>query len=153
MNGGSKMKKILKDFSRNQKEVVPILHRVQTEYGYIPPESLPEIAEHLKISESEIYGILTFYKAFSLVPRGKNIVTVCMGTACHVRGGPQILDEMERDLEIKSGRTTADGNFTLESVNCLGCCAIGPVVVVNGKYYSHISVQKVGKLLKEYKST
>lgn len=147
------MDKILQEFSRNQKELVPILHRIQTEFGYIPPESLSKIADHLKISESEIFGVLTFYKAFRLVPKGKHMVTVCMGTACHVRGGPQILDEIERDLEIRSGETAEDGLFSLESVNCLGCCAIGPLVVVDGKYYSHISVQKVGKLLKNYKSS
>lgn len=135
----------------SQKDLVHILHGIQERYEYIPPESLAEVAGELKISESEIYGVLTFYKAFSLEPRGEHRVTVCMGTACHVRGAVQIAEEMERKLGIKVGETTPDGQFTLETVNCLGCCAIGPVVTVDGKYYSHITVKKVDPILDEYR--
>ena len=145
------MNKYLKEFATEQKELIHILHKTQAEYGYIPPEAIFAISKHLNISESEIYGVLTFYKAFSLVPRGEHIVTVCMGTACHVRGGPQIVEELERKLDVEVGQTTADNKFTLETVNCLGCCAIGPVVVVDGKYYSQISVKKVNEVLKDYK--
>ncbi len=145
------MEKYLKEFANEQKELIHILHKVQKEHGYIPPEAITAISKHLNISESEIYGVLTFYKAFSLVPRGEHVVTVCMGTACHVRGGPQIVEEMERSLDIEVGQTSADDKFTLETVNCLGCCAIGPVVVVDGKYYSHITVKKVNEVLKDYK--
>jgi NADH-quinone oxidoreductase subunit E len=144
------MEKYLSDFSTNQKELIHILHRAQAEYGYVPPHAIPAIAAHLKISESEIYGVLTFYNAFSLEPRGKHVVTVCMGTACHVRGGPQIVEELERKLDVDIGQTTPDKKFTLETVNCLGCCAIGPVVVVNGKYYSQITVKKIDAILKNY---
>jgi NADH:ubiquinone oxidoreductase subunit E len=145
------MEKYLKEFTTDQKELIHILHRTHAQYGYIPPEAITAISKHLKISESEIYGVLTFYKAFSLEPRGEHIVTVCMGTACHVRGGPQIAEELERKLDVDVGQTTADKKFTLETVNCLGCCAIGPVVVVDGKYYSQITVKKVDGILKEYK--
>lgn len=145
------MEKYLKDFANEQKELIHILHKVQAENGYIPAEAITAISKHLKISESEIYGVLTFYKAFSLEPRGEHIVTVCMGTACHVRGGPQIVEEMERKLDIEVSQTTADNKFTLETVNCLGCCAIGPVVVVDGKYYSQVTLKKIDKILKDYK--
>lgn len=145
------MEKYFKEFSTDQKELIHILHKVHAEYGYIPPEAITAISRHLKISESEVYGVLTFYKAFSLEPRGEHIVTVCMGTACHVRGGPQIVEELERKLDIEVGQTTPDQKFTLETVNCLGCCAIGPVVVVDGKYYSQITVKKIDGILEEYK--
>ncbi|MGD9344470.1 MAG: NADH-quinone oxidoreductase subunit NuoE [Candidatus Aminicenantes bacterium] len=145
------MEKYLEKFATDQKELIHILHKIQAEYGYIPPEAITAISKHLKISESEIYGVLTFYKAFSLEPRGEHVVTVCMGTACHVRGGPQIVEEMERRLAVKVGQTTADNKFTLETVNCLGCCAIGPVVVVDGKYHSQITLKKIEGILKDYK--
>jgi NADH-quinone oxidoreductase subunit E len=145
------MEKYLKEFATEQKELIHILHKTHAEYGYIPPEAITAISKHLKISESEIYGVLTFYKAFGLEPRGEHIVTVCLGTACHVRGGPQIVEELERKLDIEVGHTTPDNKFTLETVNCLGCCAIGPVVVVDGKYYSQITVKKIDGILKDYK--
>ena len=142
------MEKILKDFTQDQKELIHILHRVQEELGYISPEAISSIAEHLKISENEIFSVLTFYKAFTLEPQGKHIVTVCMGTACHVRGAPRLVDDASRELDIEVGQTTPDKHFTLETVNCLGCCAIGPVVVVDGKYHSY--VKRVDAILKEY---
>ncbi|MFW6129407.1 MAG: NADH-quinone oxidoreductase subunit NuoE [Candidatus Aminicenantaceae bacterium] len=145
------MKEILDEFTGEQKELIHILHKVQLKYGYIPPESVSTISKHLQISESEIFGVLTFYNAFNLEPRGKNIVKVCMGTACHVRGAPHIVEEMERELAINVDQTTPDKKFTLETVNCLGCCAIGPVVVVNDEYYSHVEVSKVNKIINEHK--
>jgi len=145
------MEKYLKEFATDQKELIHILHKTQAEYGYIPPESITTMSKHLTISESEIYDVLTFYKAFSLEPRGEHIVTVCMGTACHVRGGPQIVEELERKLAVDVGQTTADNKFTLETVNCLGCCAIGPVVVVDGKYYSQVTLKKIDGILKDHK--
>ncbi len=145
------MKEILDEFTGEQKELIHILHKVQLKYGYIPPESVSTISKHLQISESEIFGVLTFYNAFNLEPRGKNIVKVCMGTACHVRGAPHIVEEMERELDIKVDQTTPDKKFTLETVNCLGCCAIGPVVVVNDEYYSHVDINKVDKIINEHR--
>jgi len=144
------MEKILNEFQTNQKELIHILHRIHDEFGYIPPEAVAKVSRHLKVSESEIFSVLTFYKAFSLEPRGKHIVTVCIGTACHVRGAPQLTDELARKLDIKVGQTTPDKEFTLETVNCLGCCAIGPVVVVNGEYYSYITQQKIDSILEKY---
>lgn len=98
----------------------------------------------------DIVGVATFYRAFSLEPRGKNTVTVCLGTACHVRGGPKVLEEFERKLNVKEGHTTEDQEFTLETVNCFGCCAIGPVVTLNGDYYAQTNIRKVDSILKKY---
>ncbi len=144
------MEKILNEFDKDQKELIHILHKIQAKYGYIPADIISRISRHLRISESEIFGVLTFYKFFTLEPKGKYQITVCLGTACHVRGGVQIVEDMERKLNIRVGQTTPDRKFTLETVNCLGCCAIGPVIVVNGKYYSHITVKKIDAILKEY---
>jgi NADH:ubiquinone oxidoreductase subunit E len=144
------VEKIKGEFYKDQRELIHLLHDTQKEFGYIPAQSISKISRELKISESEIFGVLTFYKAFTLEPRGKYQITVCLGTACHVRGGAMIVEEMERKLNTKVGTTTPDGKFTLETVNCLGCCAIGPVVVVNGKYYSNITLKKVDAVLKEY---
>ena len=139
--------------NKDQRELIHMLHDTQKKFGYIPAQSISQISRELKISESEIFGVLTFYKAFTLEPRGKYQITVCLGTACHVRGGVQIVEEMERKLNIKVGKTTPNRKFTLETVNCLGCCAIGPVVVVNGKYYSNITIKKVDAILKEYQES
>ena len=143
----------MSESNKDQRELIHMLHDTQKKYGYIPAHSISQISREIKISESEIFGILTFYKAFTLEPRGKYQITVCLGTACHVRGGVQILEEMERKLNIKVGKTTPNRKFTLETVNCLGCCAIGPVVVVNGKYYSNITIKKVDAILKEYQES
>ncbi len=141
------------EFYKDQRELIHMLHDTQKKFGYIPAHSISQISRELKISESEIFGVLTFYKAFTLEPRGKYQITVCLGTACHVRGGVQIVEEMERKLNIKVGKTTPNRKFTLETANCLGCCAIGPVVVVNGKYYSNITIKKVDAILKEYQES
>jgi len=146
---GINMEDIFSEFGREQKDLIHILHKVQAEYGYIPAEAVSQISKRLNITANEIFGVLTFYKAFSLEPRGKYLVTVCLGTACHVRGGVGIVEEMQRKLKVKAGETTPDRKFSLETVNCLGCCAIGPVVVVNGKYYAHVSLNKVESILKE----
>ena len=143
---------ILKEAQPAQKDLIHILHRIQAEFGHIPPDSIGPIAKHLRISSNEVYGVLTFYKAFTLEPKGEHVVTVCLGTACHVRGGVKIVEEFERKLGIKAGQTTADRKFTLETVNCLGCCAIGPVVVVNGEYHSLVTQKMVDSILGKYRS-
>jgi len=143
----------MSESNKDQRELIHMLHDTQKKFEYIPAQSISQISRELKISESEIFGVLTFYKAFTLEPRGKYQITVCLGTACHVRGGVQIVEEMERKLNIKVGKTTPNRKFTLETVNCLGCCAIGPVVVVNGKYYSNITIRKVDVILKDYQES
>jgi len=146
------MDEILSRFLPNQKELISILHAVQAEYGYIPPDAVSAISRFMGISEAEIFGVLTFYRGFGLKPRGKYLVTACLGTACHVRGGANIAAELERRLGIKAGSTTADRRFTLETVNCLGCCAIGPVVVIDGTYHSHVTAKKVDSILEKYRT-
>lgn len=142
------MKKILSEFDQSQKELIHILHEIQKVYNYIPYEVIPEVAKKLKISESEIYGVLTFYNAFTLEPRGEHLVTICMGTACHVRGAPMILDEFQRRLGIDAGQTSEDKQFTLETVNCVGACALGPIAIIDGEYHGQMKTQEVQKLLK-----
>ena len=146
------MDEILAGFGREKKNLILILHQVQAKYGYISPEAVQAMAVHLNLSENEIYGVMTFYKNFHLEPRGRSVVTVCQGTACHVRGGDRILEEAERVLRVRAGETTPDGNFSLETVNCFGCCAIGPIVVVNGKYYSQVARRDVRSILTEEKA-
>ncbi|MBS3819085.1 NAD(P)H-dependent oxidoreductase subunit E [bacterium] len=145
------MEKELKKFEGKQEELIHILHEIQQKYGYIPPQTLSSIAKHLKISEAEIYGVLTFYKGFSLEPKGKHRVTICMGTACHVRGAPMILDEFERQMGIKPEETSEDKLFSLETVNCVGACALGPIAIIDGKYHGHMVPQKVKNLIEQTK--
>jgi NADH-quinone oxidoreductase subunit E len=140
------------DKHRGQKKnLIAILQDIQSEYNYLPQGALRHVASVLGVPLSDVVAAATFYRAFSLTPRGKHTCTVCLGTACHVRGGPKILDEFERQLKIEPGQTTKDGQFTLETVACLGCCAIGPVVVVDKEYHAHTSVRNVGTILKKHK--
>jgi len=131
--------------------LIAILQEVQNEHNYLPQDALRYVAKALKVALSDVVAVATFYRAFSLTPRGKHTCTVCLGTACHVRGGPKILDEFERRLKVRPGETTKDGRFTLETVACLGCCAIGPVVVVDKDYHAHTSIRQVGPILGKYK--
>jgi NADH-quinone oxidoreductase subunit E len=133
-----------------KKSLIAILQDIQSEYRYLPEECLRFVAKALNVPLTDVVAVATFYRAFSLTPRGKHVCTVCQGTACHVRGGPRILDEFERRLKVRAGQTTKDKQFTLETVACLGCCAIGPVVVVDRDYHAHTTVRKVGAILKKY---
>ena len=143
--------KLLEKHEGKQGELISILEEIQAKYSYLPQELLREVAEQTGRSLTDIYGVATFYKAFSLQPRGKHLVSVCLGTACHVRGGPAIADELEKQLGVKAGQTTADKEFTLESVNCLGACALGPVVVVDGHYFSNVRTSQVREILEKSK--
>ena len=146
----NKIQSIVKKHQGLKKNLIAILLDIQDAYHYLPPESLRGVADALGMPLIEIIGVATFYRAFSLTPRGKHTCLVCMGTACHVRGGPKILNEFERQLDVKAGDTTKDGQFTLETVACLGCCAIGPVVVIDEAYHGHATIRKVGSILKKY---
>lgn len=124
-----------------------ILSEVQTAYGYLPGEALELVSRATARPLVDIYGVATFYSSFSLEPRGRHHVCTCMGTACHVRNAPMIVSEMESQLGIRAGQTTPDGEFTLETVNCLGACALGPIVVVDGEYHSKVDVAGVKRIL------
>lgn len=138
---------VIKKYDGKKEAIIGILQDVQAQLRWLPSNVLSLISERLKISLSSIYSIATFYKSFHLKSRGENVVTVCMGTACHVRGAQKILDELKRTLDINEGETTKDSKFTLERVNCLGCCAIGPIVVVNEEYHGGMDSQKAKKLI------
>lgn len=146
----AKVATILDKYHPEKKSLIPILQDIQAEYNYLPQEALKLVSRALGIPLIEIVAVATFYRAFSLKPRGKHIVTVCLGTACHVRGGPKIFDEFKRILNIGAGETSPDRQFTLETVNCLGCCAIGPVVVVDGDYHAQTSIRTAGKIINKY---
>lgn len=149
----SKVDAIIDKNGLEQRTLIPSLLEIQKEYHYLPQEVLEHVAERMKIPHVQVYQVASFYKAFSLEPRGKHIVTVCLGTACHVRGGVRLIEQVGRRLEIEPGETTKDMQFTLEAVSCLGCCALGPVMVIDGKYYGHMVANKVEKVLKNYMQT
>ena len=130
--------------------LIGVLQDAQKELNWLPQDVLKQIAEKLNIPLSRVYAIATFYKAFSLKPRGKHLVCTCLGTACHVRGSPRTLNALEQTLRIKAGETTPNMEYTLETVNCLGACALGPVVVVDGEYHRQMTPKKVNSLLKRY---
>ncbi len=132
--------------------LIAMLEDVQEAYGYLPEEALRIVAHAANRSLVDVYGVATFYKAFSLQPRGKHHVCACLGTACHVRGAPMVVEELERQLEIEDGETTADGEFTLETVSCLGACALGPIVVVDGVYHSKVNGAAVKGILESVKT-
>ena len=128
--------------------LIAALEEIQERYRYLPPEALILASEQLGLPLSQAYSVATFYNAFSLRPKGKHCLHVCMGTACHVRGSPQVLDRLESKLGIKAGETTRDHLFTLETVNCLGACALGPIIVTDEEYSGQMTTQKVDRLIK-----
>ncbi len=143
------VEKLMQEFEGEPADLIPVLQRVQRADGYLSPGAMRWVARWLKISENEIYGVSTFYAQFRFTPPGKHHIKVCLGTACHVQGGEQMLDVLGRRLEVKPGETTADGEYDLERVACLGCCALAPVVTVDDKAYSRMSVLKLQRLLDE----
>lgn len=147
-----KIDTIIDKFSSERSGLIPALLGIQDVYHYLPPEALDRVAEVMNIPMIQVQQVAEFYKVFSLEPRGEHIITVCLGTACHVQGGDRLVDELARMLNIKPGGTTPDMQFTLESVNCLGACSLGPVMTVDGKYYGHMAANKAEKLLAKYRS-
>ncbi len=141
-----RIEKVLHRFDGKKEELIPILQKVQEEFGYIPEENMLDIARFIRVPESKVYGAATFYAQFRFTPIGENRVMVCRGTACHVKGAPQVLDAIERKLKIKEGETTPDGKYSLESVACIGCCSLAPCIMVNKKVEAKMSPKKVDKL-------
>ena len=142
--------KIIERYDRRESAILAILQDIQAKERYLPREVLEHVGEQLRIPLNRIYRIATFYRAFSLKPRGRHEICVCMGTACHVRGAQRIADQMNLQLGIRPGETTEDQNFTLETVNCLGVCAAGPVVAIDGQYFGKMSPGKVEGTLKKF---
>ncbi|MBW1916320.1 MAG: NADH-quinone oxidoreductase subunit NuoE [Deltaproteobacteria bacterium] len=138
------------EFESDKENLIMILQAIQRKFNYLPPPTLTYVSEKLGITLSQIYGVATFYSTFSLEPRGKNIISICLGTACHVRGGERVRERIEESLCIHDGETTEDRRFTLESVRCIGCCSLGPVVRINEDIHGRISSDAVGKILNQY---
>ena len=145
-----RLKSVLGNFKGSKEELIPILQKVQDEFGYIPEEHMIDIARFIRIPESKVYGIATFYTQFRFTPIGKNHIMVCRGTACHVKGIDQILEAIERNLNIKEGETTSDGKYSLETVACIGCCSLAPAVMINERVYGSLTPEKIIKIVKKY---
>jgi NADH:ubiquinone oxidoreductase subunit E len=143
------IEKIVENYADRQGSIIAILEDIQNKFRYLPEEALRIVARRTGRSIVDIYGVATFYKAFSLKPRGKHLISVCLGTACHVRGGQAIAEEFTQQLHIAPGETTMDQEITFETVNCLGACALGPTVVVDGHYFPHVSAKQVKKIIAE----
>ena len=138
---------ILQKYDGRRGGLIAMLEEIQLRYGYLPEEALRAVSERTGRSLIDVYGIATFYRSFSLRPRGEHLVCACLGTACHVRGAPAIVERLEQQLGINAGETTPDRQFTLETVNCLGACALGPVVVIDGRYFSKVKKSRIRPLL------
>jgi NADH:ubiquinone oxidoreductase subunit E len=149
MKSSEQIDTILKKRGNSRFELIEILQDIQALYNHLPEDLLNIVAEKLEVHPIEVFKVANFYKAFTLKPRGKHLLTVCLGTACHVRGAPKFLDEVLGQLKVTPGQTTDDGEITLETVNCLGACALGPVVVLDGKYHRHMTAGKLRALLQE----
>jgi NADH-quinone oxidoreductase subunit E len=141
---------ILDRYQRHESFLVSILQDIQAEYNYLPREALANVSQGLNIPLSQVYSVATFFKAFSLKPRGRHLIHVCMGTACHVRGAVRVLEAIERELGIKPEETTPDLKYTLETVNCVGACALGPIVIIDEEYSGEMKTDKVKPLLEKY---
>jgi len=144
-----KAQKIINKYAAEKDAVMSILQDVQEEFGYVPREAVEHIAKECRVNQSRLFGILTFYSQFYLSPRGKNILKVCCGTACHVKGADRNLTKLEELLRIKEGQTTADNMYTLEKIACMGACGLAPVMTVNEDVYGHVSSDKIDKIIKE----
>ncbi|MDD4357656.1 MAG: NADH-quinone oxidoreductase subunit NuoE [Smithellaceae bacterium] len=144
-----KTKQIIKKHKSNKSALIAVLQDIQEAFNYLPKEALKTASNMMKVPMSRVYEAATFYTAFSLKPRGKHIVKVCKGTACHVRGAAILQDRFETTLGIKPGETTKDGTFSLETVNCVGACALGPVVVIDTDYHGQVTINKVDKIIKK----
>lgn len=142
--------RVFSGFKGEEGDLIPILQRTQEKFGYIPKEAVKRISRFLRISENQIYGVASFYSQFRFTPPGRNSIKVCLGTACHVRGGQILCEAVERELDVQPGQTTEDGRYDLERVACLGCCALAPVIQINGDIHSRMTVIRLKEILGRY---
>ncbi len=145
------VKEIISRYEKKERYLIPVLQEAQEEYGYLPEEVLKEIGLGLNLSLSQVYGVVTFYSQFHQEPRGNNIIRVCMGTACHVRGGDAVMNAIKDELDIEAGETTDDLEFTLESVACIGACGLAPVIMINDDTHGRLTPEKIPTILAQYK--
>lgn len=146
----AELRKICAERNNDAGELINILHAAQGLFGYLPQEVQQVIAAELNIPVSRVYGVVTFYSYFTMTPKGKYPVSVCLGTACYVRGGEKVMEELQRQLEIKIGETTPDGLFSLDCLRCVGACGLAPVVTIGGKVYGRVTPEKIRDILSEY---
>ena len=147
----TKLEKIVDHHRGKPGLIISVLEHIQEEYGYLPKEILIQVSTLLNAPLAQLFSVATFYSAFTLKPRGKHTIHVCLGTACHVRGAPKIVDELSRQLDIPPGDTTDDQQFTLETVRCVGCCSLAPVITVDEDIYGYNTMDKVSKIVGKYK--
>jgi len=145
-----KINEICDSFDNEPLELINVLHKTQEHFGYLPAEVQEAIAAKMNIPAAQVYGVVTFYSFFTMTPRGKHPISICMGTACYVRGAEKVLDEFRKELAIQVGQTTADGKFSLSSLRCVGACGLAPVVLVGDKTYGRVAPDDVKSILKEY---
>jgi NADP-reducing hydrogenase subunit HndA len=145
-----KIREICASFKNDSQELINVLHKCQEHFGYLPAEVQEVVAEQLMVPVARIYGVITFYSFFSMTPKGKHPVSICMGTACYVRGAEKVLEEFKKTLGIQVGQTTKDGKFSLSSLRCVGACGLAPVVMVGEKTYGRVAPDDVKNILKEY---
>ncbi len=146
-----KVNEIIEKYNADRSWLIAIFQDIQQEYRYLPKEAIGLVANRLKVPLTQAYMVATFYKSFSLVPRGEHEIHVCLGTACHLRGGQRLVENFERVLKVKAGGTTADRKFTLETVNCLGACALAPLVRVDQKNFSKVTADRISKIIQEFR--
>ncbi|MDY0201759.1 MAG: NAD(P)H-dependent oxidoreductase subunit E [Bacteroidales bacterium] len=146
----AKLKEICKSFNNQGGELINVLHQAQTHFGYLPAEVQEIIAYELNIATAKVYGVVTFYSYFSMIPKGKHPISICTGTACYVRGAEKVVDEFKKVLKLNVGETTADGKFSLGCLRCVGACGLAPVVLIGEKVYGRVSPDGVKAILKEY---
>lgn len=146
------IKDICKQFNNESGELINVLHKTQSLFGYLPSEVQVVIAQELNMSLAKVFGVVTFYSYFTMTPRGEHPIDVCMGTACYVRGAEKVLEEFKRQLKIEVGETTLDGKFSINSLRCVGACGLAPVVIVGDKTYGAVTSADVKSILKEYEN-
>jgi NADH-quinone oxidoreductase subunit E/NADP-reducing hydrogenase subunit HndA len=146
------LKDVCKSFNNEKGELINVLHKAQGIFGYLPAEVQEVIAKELNVSVAHVYGVVTFYSFFTMTPKGEHPVSVCLGTACYVRGANKVLDEFRRNLNIQVGETSADGKFSLSCLRCVGACGLAPVVLVGDKVYGRVSPEGVKDIIAEYRN-
>ncbi|WP_320110258.1 NAD(P)H-dependent oxidoreductase subunit E [Draconibacterium orientale] len=146
------IKDICKEFENKESELINVLHQVQSKLGYLPAEVQEVIAKELKTSVAKVYGVVTFYSFFTMIPQGENPISICMGTACYVRGAEQVLNEFKRQLKVEVGESTEDGKFSINCLRCVGACGLAPVVTVGEKVYGRVAPTDVKKIIAEYRN-
>ncbi len=149
-NKVQELKEICKKFENKGSELINVLHGAQELFGYLPAEVQEIVAEELNVSLAHVYGVVTFYSFFSMLPKGRNPISICMGTACYVRGAEKVLDEFKKLLNVKVGETTDDGKFSLSCLRCVGACGLAPVVTIGERVYGRVAAEDVKKILSEY---